>query len=151
MGKRNASEALEHSAATTPQKKQRLQDAVEVKPSVTETPPQTYTLTKELVEDTVLLDLNLQKWRVGQPVGAYIFFHYVQSSHFPFLLPPTNPTNYTLTHPSHPPMSTTIRLVARRHQQTSMVCRIGVWFVVGRVSLIHRSLRACGSVLNCTL
>lgn len=79
MGKRNASEALEHSAATTPQKKQRLQDAVETKSAVTETPPQTYTLTKELVEDTVLLDLNLQKWRVGQPVGAYIFFYFVQS------------------------------------------------------------------------
>lgn len=78
MGKRNASEAaLEHSAAvvaspaTPHNKRQRMQDTFDVKPSVTETPPQTYTLTKELVEDTVLLDLNLQKWRVGQPVGEY--------------------------------------------------------------------------------
>lgn len=75
MGKRNVAETLEQSAAypATPQnKRQRLQDTVDIKPGVTETPPQTYTLTKELVEDTILLDLNLQKWRVGQPVGTYI-------------------------------------------------------------------------------
>lgn len=79
MGKRNAPESLDHTAAVampgtpaTPPKRQKLDALVDVKPSMTETPPQTYTLTKELVEDTVLLDLNLQKWRVGQPVGEYI-------------------------------------------------------------------------------
>lgn len=71
MGKRNASESLDHSAAvhTTPQKKQKLDP--DLKAAVTETPPQTYTLTKELVENIVLVDLNLQKWRVGQPIGEF--------------------------------------------------------------------------------
>lgn len=98
MGKRNATETLEHSAATTPstpQKRQKLQDAVHLNQSVTETPPQTYTLTKELVEDTVLLDLNLQKWRVGQPVGTYNFIsqsvclssNYVATATYPFPIP----------------------------------------------------------------
>lgn len=71
MGKRNAAESLDHQSAaavhTTPQKKQKLDP--EVSAAATETPPQTYTLTKDLVEDTVLVDLNLQKWRVGQPIG----------------------------------------------------------------------------------
>lgn len=75
MGKRNAPDT-DHSASAaspaTPQKRPRLDGLAEVKPSITETPPQTYTLTKDLVEDTVLLDLNLQKWRVGQPVGECI-------------------------------------------------------------------------------
>lgn len=76
MGKRNATDSLEQSAATpsTPQKKQKLQDASLFNLSVTDTPPQTYTLTKELVEGTVLVDLNLQKWRVGQPVGEFFAF-----------------------------------------------------------------------------
>lgn len=69
MGKRHASESLENTAGApaTPQKRAKLE--AEIKASVTETPPQVYTLTKDLVEDTVLVDLNLQKWRVGQPVG----------------------------------------------------------------------------------
>lgn len=81
MGKRNAPDSLEHTSAVampgtpaTPPKRQKLDALVDVKPSITETPPQTYTLTKELVEDTVLLDLNLQKWRVGQPVGKLLQF-----------------------------------------------------------------------------
>lgn len=36
-----------------------------------ETPPQ-FCLTKDLVDGTVLVDLNLQKWRVGKPIGKFV-------------------------------------------------------------------------------